>query len=303
MRLLILGKDGQVGRALQSALAPLGVTRACGRVEADLTRPDAVRQVVADFMPAVVINAAAYTAVDQAEADEAAAMAVNGEGPAMLARACRAAGAWLVHYSTDYVFDGQKTVPYLETDPAVPLNVYGRSKWAGEQGITSAGGAHLILRTSWVFDAMGKNFLQTILRLAGEQSELQVIDDQFGAPTWAHRIAQVTALMIYRLVTDAALARQASGIYHVTAAGSTSWHGYARQILIQAHAGGALLNTPLERVYPVSTVQGPMPATRPVNSILDTTKLRQMFGLSLPDWRTDVNRVVDQLRQRRTHAA
>lgn len=301
MRILILGKDGQVGHALQSALAPLSVTRSCGRVEADLTRPDTVRQVIKEFAPEFVINAAAYTSVDQAELDAVSAMAVNGEGPAMLAHACRAAGAYLVHYSTDYVFDGQKSMPYLETDLAAPLNVYGRSKWAGEKGIILAGGAYLILRTSWVFDAIGKNFLQTILHLANEKSELKVIDDQLGAPTYSHRIAQVTALMIYRLATDAALARQASGIYHVTAAGSTSWYGYARQILLRAQAGGTTLNTTPERIYPVHTAHCAMPTARPLNSILNTAKLRQIFGLSLPEWYIDVDRVIDQLGQRRAH--
>lgn len=301
MKILILGRDGQVGRALQPALAPLGQIRACGRAEADLEKPDALRRLVLDWTPDFVVNAAAYTAVDRAEHDEAVAMAVNGDAPACLAQACRQIGARLLHYSTDYVFDGSKPEAYIETDQTEPLNVYGRSKLAGEQAIAASGAAHLILRTSWVFDAQGKNFLRTMLRLAAERDQLRVVDDQFGAPTDATRIAQTTALIVYRLTHDVGLARRACGLYHLTAGGRTSWHGYAQAIVARALNNGAALRVSSDRIHRVLTTQfsvaaaGSPTARRPSNSSLNTAKLHNMFGLQLPDWRDDVYRVVDQL--------
>lgn len=305
MKILILGRDGQVGRALQSALAPVGQLRACGRAEADLERLDSLRRLVLDWAPDVVVNAAAYTAVDRAEIDEAVAMAVNADAPACLAQACREVGAWLLHYSTDYVFDGSKPEAYTESDRTEPLNAYGRSKLAGEQAIAACGAPHLILRTSWVFDARGKNFLTTILRLSAERDRLRVVDDQFGAPTDAARIAQTTALIVYRLAHDRGLASRACGLYHLAAGGRTSWHGYAQAIVARALGNGATLLTSPDRIQRVSTTQfsataaGPTAdsptARRPSNSSMSTAKLHDIFGLQLPDWRDDVHRVVDQL--------
>ena len=223
-RILLTGKNGQVGWELQRTLAPLGEVVVLDRRQLDLSDPDQIRERVREISPDLIVNAAAYTAVDRAEAEPEPAMAVNGTAPGLLAEEAKRIGAAIIHYSTDYVFDGAKTTPYTEEDAPNPLNVYGRTKLAGEQAVQAAGVPHLILRTSWVYGMRGKNFLLTILRLAREREELKIVDDQIGAPTWSRTIAEATAQI---LTSGAWPVSGASGIYHLTASGSTSWYGFA----------------------------------------------------------------------------
>jgi dTDP-4-dehydrorhamnose reductase len=295
MKILLLGANGQVGWELQRSLAPLGELRSCTRQEADLSCPGEVRKVVREFAPQVVVNAAAYTSVDLAEAEPEAAMVINAEAVGELASEVHRLQGWLVHYSTDYAFDGNKPGYYTEDDQPAPGNVYGRTKLEGERAIAHAGCRHLTLRTSWVFAARGGNFVRTILRLARDREQLQIIADQVGAPTGAELIADVTALALYRLGADQALAARASGTYHLAAAGETSWHGFARLVVAEASRLGADLKTTPERVLPIGTADYPLPARRPANSRLDTRKLRDLFGLTLPPWQTHVKRVVAEL--------
>ncbi len=292
MTILLLGKDGQVGWELRRALAPLGEVHACGRAEADLSDSAALTALVERVRPAAIVNAAAYTAVDKAESEPALADRVNAEAPAVLAAAAARCGAWLIHYSTDYVFDGAKAAPYVETDACAPLNVYGRGKRAGEEAILASGCRHMIFRTSWVYGAHGANFLKTVLRLAAERESLRIVADQWGAPTGADLIAGVTAQAL-----RAALAggEGLSGIYHLVAAGETTWHAYARLVVeTAAHLGVALRATP-DAVTPIPSSEYPTAAARPGNSRLDTGKLRRTFGLELPDWREPVRRVVAEV--------
>jgi dTDP-4-dehydrorhamnose reductase len=295
MKILLLGKDGQVGWELQRALAPLGELLAYGRDGADLADAAALRALVAGTAPDVIVNAAAYTAVDKAETDQDAAQAVNAAGVGALAEEAARLGAWLVHYSTDYVFDGAKPAAYLEDDAVAPQSVYGASKEAGEQAIRASGCRHLILRTSWVFAARGGNFAKTMLRLAQEKEQLKVVGDQYGAPTSAELIADVTALCLYRLAHDAALARTASGTYHLVAGGETTWHGYARFVVGQAQRLGVQVKVAAEAIQAIATSEYPVPAKRPANSRLDTQKLRRTFGLALPDWQVHVARLVSEI--------
>ena len=292
MRLLILGRDGQVGTALTQLLAPLGTIIALGRDGADLGRPDDLAAVVDRERPDVIINAGAYTAVDKAESEPELAQLINADAPGALAWAARAAGAWLIHYSTDYVFDGEKTAPYVEDDATGPLNVYGASKRAGELAIEEAGGKHLILRTSWVHAPGPSNFIAKILGLAQSRNELRVIHDQVGAPTSARLIAEVTARVLRQIAHDRPLA---SGIYHLTAAGETSWHGYASYVIAEALRRGVRLRVSPEQVLPVPSSAFPSPARRPHNSRLATHKLRNALGIDLPEWQTDVLGTLDTL--------
>ena len=295
MKILLLGKDGQVGWELQRALAPLGELVACGRAEADLEDLDALRAKVRTEQPDVIVNAAAYTAVDKAESDVARARRINAEAVALLAAEARALDAWLVHYSTDYVFEGSKAGAYREDDPTAPQSVYGATKREGEEAILAAGCRHLVLRTSWVFATRGGNFAKTMLRLANDREELKVVADQVGAPTSAELIADVTALCLYRLAHDPALAARASGIYHLVAGGDTSWHAYARFVISEALAHGQVLKATPERVLPIPGSAYPTPAKRPANSRLATDKLRATFGLHLPPWEVHVRRLVAEL--------
>jgi dTDP-4-dehydrorhamnose reductase len=292
MSILLLGKDGQVGWELRRTLAPLGEVRACGRAEADLSDPAALTALVERLRPAVIVNAAAYTAVDRAESEPDLAHRINAEAPAALAAAAVRCGAWLIHYSTDYVFDGGKQSPYVETDPCVPLNVYGRSKRAGEEAVLASGCRHMIFRTSWVFGAHGANFLKTILRLAAERENLRVVADQWGAPTGAALIAGVTARALRAIESGAEVP---SGIYHLAAAGETTWHAYARFVVEAASHLGAALKAGEEAVLPISAAEYGGAAERPLNSRLDTGKLRRTFGLDLPDWREPVRRTVAEV--------
>jgi dTDP-4-dehydrorhamnose reductase len=267
LRILLTGRNGQVGWELQKALAPLGELTALGRAELDLSDARRLREAVRAANPDVIVNAAAYTAVDKAESEREAAFAVNATAPGVLAGEAKRNGALLVHYSTDYVFDGTKPAPYVEEDEPNPLNVYGASKLAGERAIAASGCRHLILRTSWVYGPRGANFYLTMLRLARERPELRVVDDQVGAPTSSLAIARATAQL---------LRPGAHGLYHLSAAGRTSWCGFARAIL-----GRAGIATP---VVAIRTEDYPAPAKRPRNSRLDCSRLRADFGVALAPW-------------------
>jgi dTDP-4-dehydrorhamnose reductase len=293
--ILLLGADGQVGWELRRALLPLGEVLPLKRTQADLGDVTALRAVLDRTRPQFIVNAAAYTAVDKAETEPELALRINADAPQVLADYAAAHEAWLVHFSTDYVFDGTKPAPYVETDPPKPQSAYGRSKLAGEQAITASGCRHLILRTSWVYAARGGNFAKTMLRLAAERDSLRVIADQVGAPTSAELIADTTALMLHHLRTDPAFAAQASGLCHLTAQGSTSWHGYAQFVIAAAATRGLPLRCAPEQVQAITTADYPLPAPRPANSRLDCSKLQTTFGLFLPPWQTQVQRLIDEL--------
>lgn len=294
MKVLLFGKDGQVGWELQRALSCVGELHALGREEADLCQPDRLRECVRALRPDVIVNAAAWTAVDRAESEEAAAHAVNARAPAVLAGEAARLGSWLVHYSTDYVFDGRKEGAYKEDDPTHPLSAYGRSKAAGEEGIRASGARHLILRTGWVF-GRGQNFPRTILRLAREREQLKVVADQFGAPTGAELLADATALALHRIAGLGAQADALSGTYHLAASGRTSWHACARHVVAEALAHGVVLRAAPEGILPIATRDWPTPAARPANGTLDCAKFCTAFGLALPDWRHHLNRFVATL--------
>ncbi len=291
--ILLLGRDGQVGWELQRSLAPLGRVIAPGLDQCDLANADQLRSTVRAAKPALIVNAAAYTAVDKAESDLDVAHAVNAIAPGILAEEAKKLGAWLVHYSTDYVFDGTKTGPYTEQDLPAPLSVYGSTKLAGEQAIQQSGCLHLILRTSWVFAARGGNFAKTMLRLARERETLNIVGDQYGAPTSAELLADVTALCMRDLMRPGGEARQ--GLYHLAAAGRTSWHGYARFVLEQATQLGQELKCRPEMIESIPTSAYPLPARRPANSVLDTAKIRNEFDLFLPDWTYHAERMLQEL--------
>jgi dTDP-4-dehydrorhamnose reductase len=276
MRVLVLGRNGQVGTALTQSLQGLGELITLDRAQLDLANQDAIRTALRELQPQMIINAAAYTAVDAAESDEATAFQINAEAPRVIAEESERLGATLIHYSTDYVFDGGKQGAWLEDDATAPLSVYGRSKLAGEQAITDVGGTHLILRTSWVYGRHGKNFLLTMLKLAETRDELAVVDDQMGAPTWAVTIADATAAIIRDSGEPAQLAAL-SGVYHLCAGGHTSWFGFAEAIF--AHA--SVQRKP--KLRPITTAEYPTPAKRPANSMLNTDKFRHTFG-DLPAW-------------------
>lgn len=290
MKILLLGANGQVGWELQRSLALLGNLMACGRAEADLSDLDQLRAVVRGANAAVIVNAAAYTAVDQAETEPDLAMRVNASAVGLLAEEAARARALLVHYSTDYVFDGRKPGAYAEGDATNPLNLYGLSKLRGEEAIRAARARHLIFRTSWVYAPRGKNFPRTILKLAHTRSGLTVVADQVGAPTSAELIADVTA----HVLTHMAESDDLLGTYHLTAAGETSWHAYAQVLLRQAAARGYALQASADKVLPIATADYPTPAKRIANSRLATDKLRVAFGLTLPPWDAQLGRFLEE---------
>ena len=291
MKILLLGKDGQVGHDLQRALLPLGTVAAHGRATADLRDQDQLAELIGREAPDVIVNAAAYTAVDKAETDQENAFLVNANAVETLAQHALRQRALLVHYSTDYVFDGTKEGAYLPGDATSPQSVYGASKLAGERAILDSGVAALVLRTSWVFSAHGRNFVKTMLRLAAERDALSIVADQFGAPTSAELIAEVTA---HAIVAHRG-GRLDSGVYHLTASGHTTWHGLARHVVARAIANGATLSAHSDRIAPITTEQYPVPAKRPHNSRMVTMALQDALGLEFPDWSVHVDRVVDQL--------
>ena len=297
MKILLLGKNGQVGWELQRSLAPLAELIALDRHSTvhcgDLLRPEALAQTVRDVRPDVIVNAAAHTAVDKAESEPDVARTLNADAPAALARAAAEVGACLVHYSTDYVFNGQGDRAWSEGDATGPLSVYGQTKLEGEQAIAASGCQHLIFRTSWVYAARGGNFARTMLRLAQERERLTVIDDQHGAPTGADLIADVSAHAIRQVLNtpDARL----SGIYHLVASGETSWHGYASHVIAQARQLKPDLAWKVSEIAPVPTSVFPTPARRPLNSRLNTQRLQDRFGLVLPAWQQGVDRLLSEI--------
>jgi dTDP-4-dehydrorhamnose reductase len=296
MRILLLGKNGQVGWELQRSLAIVGEVVACdfdspGELRADFSEPESLSPLVRRIRPDAIVNAAAHTAVDQAESEPEHAERINAIAPGVLAREAAEIGAALIHYSTDYIFDGSGSAPRVEADTPGPLSVYGRTKLGGEELLRRSGCRHAILRTSWVYAARGNNFIRTMLRLAGEREELRVIDDQFGAPTGADLLADVTAVVLRRLLVDPAV----SGTYHCVAAGETSWHGFAMFVIEWARAHGLPVSVAPGRILPVPTSAYPTAATRPNNSRLDTTRLRQTFSLTLPSWQAGVERMLTEI--------
>ena len=296
MKILLLGKNGQLGWELQRSLAPLGELVALDRQGApglcgDLGEPDGLAATVRALRPDVIVNAAAYTAVDRAESEPDLARRINAHAPAVLAREAAACGALLVHYSTDYVFHGHGQRPWAEDDPTGPLNVYGQTKLAGEQAIVQAGCRHLILRTSWIHAARGGNFARTMLRLARQQPRLTVIDDQWGAPTGAELIADVSAHAIVQLRARP----DKAGIYHLAAAGETNWFSYAKHVLAQAQSAQAAIEYAVKDILPIPSSAYPVAATRPHNSRLDTRKLRTAFDLHLPPWQAGVDRMLAEI--------
>ncbi|PHN45500.1 dTDP-4-dehydrorhamnose reductase [Pseudomonas syringae pv. atrofaciens] len=301
MKILLLGKNGQVGWELQRALAPLGEVIALDRQGADglcgdLADLERLAATVRALAPDVIVNAAAYTAVDKAESEPDLAMLINGEAPGVLAKEAAALGAWLIHYSTDYVFDGSGEQQWREDAATGPLSVYGRSKLMGEQAIQASGAKALILRTSWVYAARGHNFAKTMLRLATERDSLNVVADQYGAPTGAELIADVTAQILYRVRADqnpAALA----GIYHMAAAGETSWHGFAQFVLEHAARNGVALKVAPDQIGAIPTEAYPVPAPRPRNSRLALSKLETAFQLKMPSWQQGAQRMLDEIQR------
>ena len=281
-RVLILGAQGQLGIELQRTFLSAGEVTALGRDKCDLSRPKTIREAMAEVRPEIVLNAAAYTAVDRAELEQELAMRVNGEAAGVLAEEARKLNALLVHYSTDYVFDGSKTKPWIEDDAPNPINFYGASKLAGERNIAEAAGRYLIFRTSWVYSPHGQNFLRTMLRLGEERDKLRVVNDQIGAPTTAADLAMGTRVVIDRLDADDSLqSADWSGIYHMTCAGETSWCGFAKEIF---HRSVPPEHKPWPEVVGIPDAEYPTPAKRPKNSVLSNSKLRAQFGVALPRW-------------------
>ena len=283
-RILLTGGTGQVGWELARALAPVAEVVAPPRSALDLADPDSIRRGFRDAAPALVVNAGAHTAVDRAEEEPELARALNAVAPGILAEEAARAGVPLVHFSTDYVFDGSKGAPYTEDDPAAPLGVYGRTKREGEEAVAAAGGAHLVLRTSWVYGMRGHNFLRTMLRLAHERDELRVVADQVGAPTWSRMLAEATAAILapFRAGCGWEIQEAAGGIYHLAAAGETSWHGFAEAILA---ADPARERQRARRVVPIATAEYPTPAPRPRYSVLDSGRAARELRVALPHWR------------------
>lgn len=293
--ILVTGSNGQVGFELRRSFAPLGNVTALDRAGCDLSCPDMLRRVVRQYRPDVIVNSGAYTAVDKAETEADLAFAVNGTAPGILAEEAKALGSLLVHYSTDYVFDGTKDGPYFESDVVNPQSVYGKSKLTGEQAVLASGANALVLRTCWVAGQHGGNFAKTMLRLGRERNVLRVIVDQVGAPTTAALVADVTAQIVARYWLTAPRSAFPSGIYHLAAAGETSWHGYATEVLRYAVALGVELKVDPAGIEAIPATAYPLPAPRPSNSRLDTSKLRDTFGIYLPDWRDGVHHLLDQI--------
>lgn len=295
MKILLLGRDGQVGRELRRSLITVGEVIAMGRQQADFERPQALRELVQQACPDVIVNAAAYTAVDKAEVEQDTAFRINEEAVRILAEEALALNAWMVHYSTDYVYDGRKSGAYVETDLAQPLSVYGKAKLAGEEAIRAVGCKHLIFRCSWIYSIHGSNFPLAILRRAIEHDQLDVVADSFGAPTSASLIADITAIALYRLATDPVLAGKVTGTYHLAAAGSTSWYEYAKFLVGQAKKRSLQVKAAPNRVFPISASQYQAAAKRPKNSVLDTSKIADAFAVHIPEWHYDAERLVEDL--------
>lgn len=295
-KILLTGAGGQVGWELQRTLAPLGDVLAVDHQQMDLADPRQIRDYVRACKPSLIVNPAAYTAVDKAEQEPQLAHAINAVAPQVLAEEAKLLGCGMIHYSTDYVYDGTKGAPYMESDATNPLNVYGASKLAGDLAVAASGADYLVLRTSWVYGARGANFLRTILRLAAEREELKIVADQIGAPTWSRMIAEATAAIVAQCygVNRTGLA-PVKGVYHLTNAGQTSWHGFTEAILALTADSEASHGRKLQRVLPIPTSEYPLPAKRTQYSVLSNDKLAATFGLALPDWHTSLAAVVESL--------
>jgi dTDP-4-dehydrorhamnose reductase len=294
LNIVVVGRNGQIAWELQHSLRNLGDVKAVGRPEIDLAQPESLRRMVRQSMPDVLINAAAYTAVDQAETDPDIVGALNAEAPRVMAEEAKRVKALFITYSSDYVFDGFKKAPYTEGDVPNPLNEYGASKLAGDRAVEAEGGAYLILRTSWVYGSRGKNFLRTIMKLATERRELRVVDDQVGAPTWSHDIATATAQILFLLTERSGRMESLAGregVYNVTAQGSVSWYGFARAILDEMCLSG-VRREELTRLVPIPSKEHPTAAARPGNSVLSNEKIRQTFGIVMPQWRTSLTKAM-----------
>lgn len=286
-KILVFGRVGQVGWELRHKLACLGQVTSVDFPEIDFSKPDSIRAAVRAAEPTVIINAAAYTAVDKAEAAPEPAMAINATGPAVIAEEAKRAGALMVHYSTDYVYDGSKQGPWVETDKPNPLNVYGKSKLAGDEAIAAVGGDYLILRTSWVYGARGANFLLTMLRLSKEKPELRIVDDQTGSPTTSECIAQATADILAQVITPGCGLGGRSGVYHFTCAGATTWYGFAKAFLSKQAV--------CPKLTPIPASEYPVPAVRPVNSVLSCDRIAETFGIRMPSWELALDLVLETL--------
>ena len=301
-KILLLGANGQVGHALQTTLKPLGEVVCCTRADLDLSslaaQPDTLDLLVQRVKPTIIVNASAYTAVDRAEAEPELANLLNAQVPGMLGAAAQKLGACVVHYSTDYVFDGKKAGAYQESDQTNPLSVYGRSKLEGERLLSLNCKQSIVLRTSWVVGAEGGNFLKTMLKFAQERDALRIVSDQQGAPTSAKLLAQSTA-DILRLMAEQPATDPRWGLYHLVAAGQTNWHAYASHVIAQARQLGWPIKIKDEAITPILTAEYPVAATRPLNSVLDTSKIRKTFGLTLPDWQVGVDEVLQTLQRLR----
>ncbi|MDP1723442.1 MAG: dTDP-4-dehydrorhamnose reductase [Alphaproteobacteria bacterium] len=295
MRILLLGSNGQVGWELQRSLSPLGKVIAYDRQKANLENLSALSQTILDVSPDIIVNAAAYTAVDQAESESDKAYLVNAKAVGVIAETAKKLNVRLVHYSTDYVFDGNKVGAYVEEDSTAPLNVYGKSKLAGEQAIIDSACDHYIFRTSWVYGQHGKNFIKSILRLAQNKDALKVVNDQYGAPTSAELIADVTAHMLKNSFNDSKNGQKKDGIYHLTSSGKTNWFEFSRYILDQAQHFGSAFKLTSDKITPITSEEFPLPAQRQKNSSLNVDKLSKKINLVMPDWRFHVSRTISQL--------
>ncbi len=295
MNILLLGADGQIGWELRRSLAPLGTLKACGRDEADLEDQDALRTLVRSYRPDVIVNAAAHTGVDKAEVEPDKTSRVNAQAVGLLAGEAKQLDSWLVHYSTDYVYDGKKDGAYLETDKTNPLSVYGKTKLQGEEAIRNSDCKHLIFRTSWVYAARGNNFVKTMLRLASEREELRVVSDQIGAPTSAELVADVTSLCVQSILQERGSVPNVEGLYHLAAVGEASWFDLAKYAIMEVQKLGQSIKIRPENIHPIQTSEYPLPAVRPANSVLNTEKLCSTFNLHMPHWKVHVDRLIREL--------
>ena len=295
MKLLLLGSNGQLGWELQRSIAMLGKLKVCDRNTVDFFDLAGLRKLIRGYKPDVIVNAAAYTDVDKAESDEENAFQVNSRAVDLLAQEAKVLDAWLVHYSTDYVFDGEKMSPYTEEDKTNPLSVYGKTKLQGEEAIKKSKCKYLIFRTSWLYGTHGKNFFKTIIKLAKERDELRVVSNQIGAPTSAELVADVTSLCLYRIAQNSLSSKEISGIYHLTATGKASWYDFAQYVIIEAKKFGGVFLTNPENIIAINASEYVLPAKRPANSLLDTQKLCKTFNFQLPVWQIHADRVIKEL--------
>ena len=300
MKLLLLGSNGQLGWELQRSIAMLGKLKVCDRNTVDFFDLDGLRKLIRDYKPDVIVNAAAYTDVDKAESDEENAFQVNSKAVDLLAQEAKILDAWLIHYSTEYVFDGAKMGSYIEQDKTNPLSVYGKTKLQGEEAIKKSKCKYLIFRTSWLYATHGKSFFKTIIKLAKERDELRVVSNQIGAPTSAGLVADVTSLCLYRMALNSHSSKEISGIYHLTATGKASWYDFAQYVIIEAKKFGGVFLTNPENIIAINASEYVLPAKRPVNSLLDTQKLCKTFNLQLPVWQIHADRAIKQLLLRGT---